>query len=109
MQTPLNLKGRLFAKPSLPQVLGQPKKCETLYIIYSFLGQKLEGTEWESQESEHLHFLPSPLMTPSLLRPSENQFDGVGSSHARISQSGCTFSRFLIGLVVHLLLATPAT
>ena len=48
-------------------------------------------------------------MTPSLtfrLRSSENQTVGVGRRSRRINQSQCTFSRFVIGLVLLLLLLT---
>ena len=54
-------------------------------------------------------FLPTPLTTPSLtfrLWSSENQIVGVGSRSRRINQSRCTFSRFVIGLVLPLLLPT---
>ena len=40
-------------------------------------------------------------------RSSENQIVGVGSRSGRISQSECTFPRFVIGLVLLLLLPTP--
>ena len=48
-------------------------------------------------------------MTPSLtfrLWSSENQTVGVGRRSGRINQSQCTFSRFVIGLVLLLLLLT---
>ena len=41
------------------------------------------------------------------LRSSENQIVGVGSRNGRISQSQCSLKRFVIGLVLLLLLATP--
>ena len=40
---------------------------------------------------------------------SENQIVGVGSRSWRISQSQCSLKRFVIGLVLPLLLATPTT
>ena len=40
---------------------------------------------------------------------SENQIVGVGSRSGRISQSKCSLKRFVIGLVLPLLLATPTT
>ena len=61
-------------------------------------------------ESERFHFLPTPLPTPSLtfrLWSSENQIVRVGSRSGRISQSECSFPRFVIGLVLLLLLPTP--
>ena len=61
------------------------------------------ATESEPEESERFHFLPTPLTTPSLtfrLWSSENQIVGVGSRSGRISQSECTFPRFVIGLVL---------
>ena len=70
----------------------------------------ISATESESEESERFHFLPTPLTTPSLtfrLWSSENQIVGVGRRSGRISQSECTFSRFVIGLVLLLLLPTP--
>ena len=70
----------------------------------------ISATESESEESERFHFLPTPLTTPSLtfrLWSSENQIVGVGSRSGRISQSECTFPRFVIGLVLLLLLPTP--
>ena len=70
----------------------------------------ISATELESEESERFHFLPTPLTTPSLtfrLWSSENQIVGVGNRSGRISQSQCTFPRFVIGLVLLLLLPTP--
>ena len=70
----------------------------------------ISATESESEESERFHFLPTPLTTPSLtfrLWSSENQIVGVGSRSGRISQSECTFPRFVIGLFLLLLLSTP--
>ena len=69
----------------------------------------VSATELESEESERFHFLPTPLMTPSLtfrIWSSENQIVGVGSRSVRVNQSQCTFPRFVIGLVLLLLLPT---
>ena len=66
-------------------------------------------TEWESEKSGRFHFLPTPLTTPLTFSSwsSEKQIVGVRSRSGRISQSECTFPRFVIGLVLLLLLPTP--
>ena len=68
----------------------------------------ISATESESEESERFHFLPTPSLTFRLWS-SENQIVGVGKRSGRKNQSRCTFPRFVIGLVVPLLLASPTT
>ena len=51
-------------------------------------------------------FLPTQSLTFRVWS-SGNQIVGVGSRSGRITQSQCTFPRFVIGLVLTLLLPTP--
>ena len=68
----------------------------------------ISATETESEESERFHILPTPSPTFRLWS-SENQIVGVGKRRGRINQSLCTFPRFVIGLVLPFLLASPTT
>ena len=68
----------------------------------------VSATESETEESERFHFLPTPSLT-FRLRSSEKQIVGVRKRSGRINQSRCTFPRFVIGLVLPLLLASPTT
>ena len=52
---------------------------------------------------------PYDSVTSFRVWPSENQIVWVGSGSGMINQSQCKFPRFVIGLVLPLLLATPKT
>ena len=66
--------------------------------------------ESESEESERFYFFR--LLRLRRLRSAydleKKQIVRVGSTSGRINQSRCTFPRFMIGLVLPLLLPTPA-
>ena len=71
----------------------------------------ISATELESEESESFRFHSESAydsfaydLVKTRLLESE-----VGSRSARINQSQCLFPRFVIGLVLPLLLATPTT
>ena len=67
--------------------------------------------ELESEESEHFHFLSTPITTLALtfcLWSSENQIVRVGNRVRRINQSQWTFPPFVIGEVLPLLHASDS-
>ena len=71
-------------------------------------------TESESEESEHFHFCPTLFMTLSLTkkwkpacRSRKQKVEGLEGS--RRNQSHCSFTLFVTGLVLLLLLANPIT
>ena len=84
------------------------------YFMTKFWNRLHETFNWIYDKNAFLRigmfpFLPTPFTTPSLtfrLWTSENQINGVGSRSGRINQSQCTFTRFMIRLVLPLLLPT---
>ena len=80
------------------------------YFMTKFWNLLHETFNWIYDKNAFLRiwmfpFLPTPSLTFRLWT-SENQINGVGSRSGRINQSQCTFTRFVIRLVLPLLLPT---
>ena len=106
-------RGNFSERPRHSRLTREYRMTVMLRLVFTSVGVGVgvvsgvvSSTESESEESERFHFLPTPLMIPSLTI-CENQIVGVGSRSGRINQSRCSFPRFMIGLVLPLLLTTP--